>query len=350
MPYQMQNGKWRGKRMIGGKVKTKVFPTKAEAKKWEAVQNAEEWQEQEEPIPTASVLEFLTAYLDNQKGKVSRINFVEKQLAFKRALHVLKPDDPVDSVTMAQTEHVMRYVARLVSGYAANKTRKDLSAAWNWGKRLYGLTVNPWRETPKMPADAKPRYVPPEADFWKVYDVCEKPTDKTLLLFLLHTGARKDEAFRLAWQDVDFERQQVRLGTKKTSTGGMEYSWIPLTTELMEELIQHKEKSNTVLVFANPATGGKYAHRGKFMHRLCAKAGVQPFGFHAIRHLTATILAHSGMSLPSIQAILRHHNPTTTARYIQSLGVQTGELDAVFSNKKRGAKIASLGSPLRLAE
>ena len=350
MPYQMQNGKWRGKRMIGGKTKTKVFPTKTEAKKWEAVQNAEEWQEQEEPIPTASVLEFLTAYLDSQKEKVSARNFGEKQLAFKRALRVLKPDGPVDSVTMIQAEQVMRYVARLVSGYAANKTRKDLSAAWTWGKRLYGLTINPWRETPKMPADAKPRYVPSEADFWKVYDACRNPTDKTLLLFLLHTGARRDEAFRCAWQDVDFERQQIRLGTRKTATGGMEYAWIPMTTELMKALMLHKDRSKTLLVFPNPETGGKYVHRNKFVHRLCIKAGVQPFGYHAIRHLTATILAHSGMSLPSIQAILRHHNPTTTARYIQSLGVQSGELDAVFSSKKRGAKVSSFGSQMSLAE
>ncbi len=33
MPYQMPNGKWRGTRMIQGRVRTKSFPTKAEAKK-----------------------------------------------------------------------------------------------------------------------------------------------------------------------------------------------------------------------------------------------------------------------------------------------------------------------------
>ena len=349
MPYQMKNGKWRAIKMIKGTRKTHVCATKAEAKKWEAEQTEELWQPEEDPIPTASVLDFLTAYLDNQKSRVSQMNFWEKQLAFKRTLKVIKPDLAVDCVTIAMAEQVMRYVARLVSGYAANKTRKDLSAAWNWGKRLYGLTVNPWRETPKMPADSKPRYVPPETDFWKVYDACTNPRDKTMLLFYLHTGARRDEAFRLTWQDVDFEHQQVRLGTRKTTSGGMEYAWIPMTTELMEALAQHKERSNTLLVFANPDNGGKYVKRSKFVHRLCVKAGVKPFGYHAIRHLTATILAHSGMSLPSIQAILRHHNPTTTARYIQSLGVHSGELDAVFSSKKRGARVVDLGT-MRAAE
>jgi len=33
MPYLMKNGKWRAKRMIQGKMKTKTFSTKQEAKK-----------------------------------------------------------------------------------------------------------------------------------------------------------------------------------------------------------------------------------------------------------------------------------------------------------------------------
>lgn len=326
--------------MINGARKTKIFKSKAEAKKWEAQQTEELWQPEEPPTPTDSVIDFLTAYLDSQKEKVSEKNFNEKKLSFKRALHVLKPEQDVTKVSPEQAELVMRYVAREVSGYAANKTRKNLSAAWSWGRRLYGLEKNPWKDAEKMPADSTPRYVPPERDFWKVYDSCEDPRDKTLLLFLLHTGARIQEAFRLLWSDVDFERQQVRLGTRKTASGGMEYAWIPMTSELMAALREHKRwHHNSLSVFTSKVDGTQYNHRSKFMRRLCLRANVIPFGYHAIRHLTATILAHSGLDLPSIQAILRHHNPTTTARYIQSLGVQQNKIEAVFSNKKRGAKV-----------
>jgi integrase len=341
MPYQEPSGKWRATKMIGGKRKTKFFATKTEAKKWEATQTEEDWQPKEETL-TVSFLDFATAYLKNEEERVSEKNLDEKKLSFKRALKVIDPAQITSKVTPAMALLVMQYIARNVSGYAANKARKNLAAAWEWGKIFHGLPKeNPFHEVKKFPADSKPRYVPPEEDFWKVYDACEDSRDKTLLLFLLHTGARIQEAFRLVWTDVDFERQQVRLGTRKTATGGMEYAWIPLTTELTEDLMQHKEKTNTILVFANPVTGGKYAHRGKFMHRLCAKAGVLPFGYHAIRHLTATILAHSGLDLPSIQAILRHHNPVTTSRYIQSLGVQTNALESIFGNKKRGGKVTT---------
>jgi len=58
------------------------------------------------------------------------------------------------------------------------------------------------------------------------------------------------------------------------------------------------------------------------MERLCNRAYVKPFGFHAIRHLTASILYKKGYPLAVIQAILRHANPNTTARDIRSLGLE----------------------------
>lgn len=344
MAYQMKNGKWRGKRMIGGKVKTKVFSTKAEAKRWEATQSAEAWQEQVE-TPTVSWLDFATAYLDYAKERFSRQTFNEKKVAFKRSMAIIDAKSPTDAITLKQTTAVMRKVGRESSGHTANKTRKNLAAAWEWGIKFYGLpNANPFHDAEKLPADATPRYVPPESDFWKVYDTCDDPRDKTLLLFLLHTGARIQEAFRLVWSDIDFERQQVRLGTRKTATGGMEYAWIPMTTELREALLKHKDQSRTMNVFVAQRTGNVLTHRQHFMHRACKAAGVTPFGYHAIRHLTATILAHAGLDLPSIQAILRHHNPTTTARYIKSLGVQANKIDAVFSQKKRGAEVTNFNA------
>lgn len=343
MPYQEKNGRWRACRMIAGERKTKFFNTKAEAKKWEVEQTRAEWHEA--PTPTVSLLDFCTAYLKHVEERFSHKTFNEKKLACKHVLAVVHPDQTVQDITISQATAVMQSVARESSGYAANKTRKNLAAMWEWGKTFYGLpSVNPFRESKRLPADATPRYVPSEQDFWKVYEACEDPRDKTLLLFLLHTAARIQEAFRLVWPDIDFERQQIRLGTRKTATGGMEYAWVPMTSELAEALKKHRDQSKTLNVFTAQRTGKALTHRQHFMPRVCEAAGVTPFGFHAIRHLSATILAHAGLDLPSIQAILRHHNPTTTARYIKSLGVQANVIDAIFSDKKRGAKVTSFGT------
>jgi len=74
------------------------------------------------------------------------------------------------------------------------------------------------------------------------------------------------------------------------------------------------------------------------MKRLCDKAGVKTFGYHAIRHLTASILYHKGYGVSVIQAILRHRNPTTTNRYLKSLGLESMR-EALEEGLKKPAKI-----------
>ena len=347
MPYQMPNGKWRAKRMIQGKVKTHVFATKQEAKKWEAGQSLEQWQEENQPTPTVCLLDFCTAYMDMATERFSAKTISEKKLAFKHMLKVLRPDMPVDGIAAQDGFAVLRQVAILSSGYAANKTRKNLAASWEWGKKYYGLpSVNPFREVEKFPADQTPRYVPPEADFWRVYEIANS-IDKVFLLFLLHTGARRSEVFRLKWEDIDLFRKQVRLGTKKTAHGGMEYAWIPLTNSLRDALEALKDTCASRTVFVSQRTGEPYTARQHMMQRLCAAAGVKKFGLHAIRHLTATILAHEGLDLPTVQAILRHNSPNTTARYIKSFGINPEKMERVFE-KRRGAKVVPF-TPLKNA-
>ena len=82
--------------------------------------------------------------------------------------------------------------------------------------------------------------------------------------------------------------------------------------------------------------GQPYKTAAHVMKRLCAKAKVKPFGFHAIRHLAATILAQEGKSLFAIQHALRHEKQTTTDRYLHSLGAFSEVSDALSALASRG--------------
>lgn len=349
MPYQMASGKWRATRMIQGRVKTKSFPTKAEAKAWEARQSAGAWQAESTPTPSICWIDFASAYLKMALEIFARKTWAEKRLAFKRSMKIIPPDAITGEITPAQAQAVLRGIALASSGDAANRVRKNLAAAWVWGRKYYGLPqVNPWLEVERFPADEHPRYVPPVADFWKAYDAANE-RDKAFLLFLLHTGARVGEAFRLEWRDVDLHNRKVRLSTRKTGGRGMQYAWLPLTTRLHAALSNLRLHSKPgALVFRNLNTGEGYKVRQHFMARLCARAGVKPFGFHAIRHLAATILAYSGLDLPTVQAMLRHHSPTTTARYIKSLGIDPEKIEAAFEAKEKGAKVTAF-TPIKKA-
>ena len=84
--------------------------------------------------------------------------------------------------------------------------------------------------------------------------------------------------------------------------------------------------------------GKPFKVRQKFTKRLCEKAKVKAFGFHAIRHLTASILYRKGYSLAHIQAVLRHQNPNTTSRYLRSLGLEQVR-EALEEGLKNPAKV-----------
>lgn len=240
---------------------------------------------------------------------------------------------------MDQAAEILRGAA-LVSGHKANKACAVLATAWKWGIKHFDLPrINPFLECEKFAEEKRPRRVPTMTEFWRVYE-CADDTDKVLLLLLLHTGARIGEAYRLVWEDIDFDNGRIRLGTRKTGGAGMRYDWLPMTGELQDALRGLRARYPfRQLVFANKYNGERYIHRPMFMPRLCARAGVKPFGYHGIRPLAATALAYAGVDLPTIQAMLRHTTPTTTARYVKSLGIDRNKIEAAF--QERGAKIAT---------
>lgn len=150
---------------------------------------------------------------------------------------------------------------------------------------------------------------------------------KVLLTCYLATGARRSEIFRLTWDDdINFNKRETRLGTRKTRDYSIDYQWMPMNDDLYEELWwrwnnRKFPKSPYVFVSDSPRHYGKpFKHRQRFMKGLCIKAGIKPFGFHALRRYVASVLADTHkLSSKRIQRILRHKSVTTTGSYIQNL-------------------------------
>jgi len=150
-------------------------------------------------------------------------------------------------------------------------------------------------------------------------------------------AARRSELYRLRWDDVDFAGQKVRIGTRKRLGGSLEYDWLPMTDELFNAMILHRQEAQTEWVFPNPEKGVPFIARQRHMKRICKKAGVKPFGLHAIRHLTASILAQEDVPMVTIQRILRHKQLTTTERYIRGLEPVRPALEILSKRNSRPA-------------
>ncbi len=64
-----------------------------------------------------------------------------------------------------------------------------------------------------------------------------------------------------------------------------------------------------------------FQQRNKMMPRLC---GVKPFGFHALRHKSASITFVVG-GLSAAQSLMGHYRATTTDRYVRSAGLYSDQ-------------------------
>ena len=348
--------KWFGPGKQGGEEYKKALLWEKETEKEveEERKRQEEQAARETPTASLTIREWVNDYLSDVKRRHTKRTYVEKKLVFKRLAAHIDPDSPVGSLTKKTALRFLQEQYDNRSGNAANRDRKNLLAAWSWGAKFldgFPQHPNPFKAFDKFPEHRLDRYVPPEEDFWKVYHQTEPYSqDRIMLTAFLHLAARRGEIFRLRWADLDWSNGQVRLFTRKTKDGSWESAWLPMTTELKEALLYwwenrtHKRSEYVFTVtgehnFDNQFEGQPFKERRHFMPRLCRKAKVKPFGFHAIRHLSAVILYHSGYNIAIIQKILRHKNATTTELYLKRLGLDPLKLQEavnVFENRGQG--------------
>ncbi|MBM9615263.1 site-specific integrase [Desulfobulbus rhabdoformis] len=351
MPYKdRRTGQWIGQvkeTLPNGKVKKHCarLPKLGMAKAWEREKQKEIDEQFTKGMSTDSLIDWANAYLSFSKKKHVKKTYEEKRLAFKL---LLKAIDPAYPLKMLQPRHFLSHLETQMegrSGNAANKDRKNLVAAWNWGIQFAGMPEkNPIIKVPRFATEKDERRVPTMDEFWKVYKATTTEQDKHMLFCYLHTGARRDELFRLMWKDVDFDKKLIRLYTRKNKSGQWKNAWLPISDELL--IMLRKQRMVTGLlgnVFMWRTEDGQwlpYLYRQHWMKRLCKRAKVEKFGFHGIRHLFASILAAKGVVLVEIQRMLRHESINTTARYIHSLNPEGREVVGVLPRLEDQKRVA----------
>lgn len=342
MPYK-EGKKWRGvvrfTPSAGRQMRrTQLFDKKKDATVWEnetrkaLIQADRQHQKDLSTVGRAlTVGEWGERYMDFAESTMCHSSYCEKQVALRRLIQHLPNREKtlVGELSTALVLDCLTKVFREKTGNTANKDRKNLCAGWNWGVRYLGMDrVNPFQLVDKFPEKRQPRYVPPLDDFRRVLDFVG-PRERKLLLVTYHTAARKNELWRLQWEEVDFDGDMIGLWTRKRRSGNDEFDLIPMSKAFRALMAEWRLASGGSGFVFDDAFDDLKDPNNRWLKRACDEVGVRRFGFHGIRHLSASIAVHNGANLLEVQQLLRHKSVATTQGYVHRVARTTGAVDAL---------------------
>ena len=140
-----------------------------------------------------------------------------------------------------------------------------------------------------------------------------------ILMFLLSTGARLNEALQATWKEVDLEKGLWTIPAPKSKS--KRARTVPLNDSAMFVLAEAGKLTKFEAIFANPQTGKPFTTITRVWYRLRKAAGISKMRIHSYRHQFASLLVSSGRSLFDVQVLLGHSDPRVSQRYAK-LSVQ----------------------------
>lgn len=167
----------------------------------------------------------------------------------------------------------------------------------------------------KQPPSPKRQLVRPE-EFERLLKTarskCEKNGEQLAdyLCFLAFSGARGQEALRIKWDDIDFERERIVIGADQLAK-----NWECRTVEFNPKLsglfaeMRSWRAPDCSWLFPSPRRGPRDEHAKSFHEslRIARKpANLDWIGFHDLRHYFCSMCVMAGIDFMTIATWLGH--------------------------------------------
>tara|TARA_R110002111_G_scaffold55408_9_gene95277 strand:+ start:2229 stop:3398 length:1170 start_codon:yes stop_codon:yes gene_type:complete len=205
----------------------------------------------------------------------------------------------VDGLSPASCDHHLKLLRRML----------NLAVEWKM------LEKNPLTRIQLYKEDNKVENYLDEEQLKRLLKVLHTDSNRmtcNVMLFLLSTGARLNEALSAKWSQVDRENRVWVISAKNSKSKKVRS--VPLNQSALDVLTQLGTEEHEYLFMSNRSdTHLKEVHTG--WKTLREKAGLPHLRIHDLRHSFASFLVNNGRTLYEVQQILGHSVPTVTQRY-----------------------------------
>ena len=132
-----------------------------------------------------------------------------------------------------------------------------------------------------------------------------------IVRFLLHSGVRRGEIFKIRWDAVDMERKTFCLRDPK----GKRDAVLPLSDKALQILQEVPREYDTPYIFYGKEGKQRTDFKGPWQRIKKAACLPESFRLHDLRHHFASALVSAGTDLFTVQTLLNHRDSSTTQRY-----------------------------------
>jgi integrase len=200
--------------------------------------------------------------------------------------------------------------------YEANRRLSLVRGMFNLA-RQWGFVDEGWPN----PASGIPMHPEQSRDRWVTKDELPRLAEgidqepnvyvrSALWLYLL-TGMRKRELLGARWDDIDWDRRELRLG--ETKTGRPHY--VPLSPPAIAILQATPRQELNPYIFCGARKGKHLVNIDICWSKVRERAGVPDVRLHDLRRTVGSWLAQAGNDLHLIGKVLNHSNLSTTQVY-----------------------------------
>lgn len=200
--------------------------------------------------------------------------------------------------------------------YEANRIKALISKIFNFaideGLVPEGF-INPASRIRKFKEEKRDRWIQP-GELPRLAEEIQKEENIfvqcAIWLYLL-TGCRKNEILSAKWEQVNFEREELRLPV--TKSGRVHY--VPLSRPAMEMLQSLPRIEGNPYILPGRRRGKPLVNISKPWIRIRKAAGMDDVRLHDLRRSVGSWMASAGVSLHIIGKILNHQDVKTTEIY-----------------------------------
>ncbi len=215
---------------------------------------------------------------------------------------------------------------------------RTIRAGLNRAVRFKIIGSNPFKDVDNVRIpQSDPVYLTKE-QFRQLFNAIDDYRLRAIVLLAICTSMRVSEILGLRWEDVDLEREVIRLSNHDSfMTKNRRRRLVPLNATAKQILLHYPHVMAHVFVSRRnkPFTRQSIS---RLFKKYVRRAGLpEELHFHSLRHSAATWMAQNNVSIQCIAAVLGHSNITTSMIYAHAVPTHllesVGTIDRVLEDE-----------------